>query len=236
MKIERIHWIDSLRGIAIVMMVIFHFAFNLDYLDIKSIALYSGFWLVFVRIIQFLFLGLVGVSLYLSYQNQKTYRSFLHFQMKRAVKLFAVALLITVVTYFVVPEAYIRFGVIHFISVAIAIGALFVRFPRVLTVLMILIPIPAALFSEIVLNTPLLLPIGIVPRGFFTVDYFPLFPWLSIVFAGIVAAYLLDYFKLLKNAFYSKRLVFLEKIGKKSLWIYLIHQPILLGLIYLLFK
>ncbi len=235
-KTERIYWVDSLRGLAIVMMIIFHFAFDLHYMKLADLELYSGFWLVFVRAIQFLFLSLVGVSMHLSFKSKSDYKMFLHFQMKRALKLFGVALIITLVSYLIIPKGYIRFGVIHLISVSIAVCALLIRYPRLLAVLIIMFPIAGKFLSKIHVVTSLLLPFGIMPRAFYTVDYFPIFPWMSVVFAGIVAAYLLDHFKLLKNGFYPKRFVPLESIGKRSLLIYLTHQPVLIAIIYLLFK
>ena len=67
MNNARIHWIDSLRGLAIILMIIFHFFFDLSLLEIQKTDFHSPFWLIFGHFIRFTFLILVGFSLYLSY-------------------------------------------------------------------------------------------------------------------------------------------------------------------------
>ena len=58
---------DLLRGVAIVLMVLYHLAFDLDYFAVYQIDVISGFWLAAARISASLFLLLVGLSLTLSY-------------------------------------------------------------------------------------------------------------------------------------------------------------------------
>ena len=234
MNSERINWIDSLRGLAIVLMIIFHIAFDLDLLNIYQISLYSGFWFFLARFIEFTFLILFGFSLYLSYKNSQSYSKFLKFQLWRGVKLFAIAMLITLITYFIYPQGYIRFGVLHLISMGIIMGALLVRYPKALIAMIFLSLIFGAIFNQFYTDTPLLLPFGIMPDKFYTLDYFPTFPWAALIFFGIIAARFFGANSWLINSKKIRRFIFLEKIGQKSLLIYLIHQPVLLGLIWLL--
>ena len=232
MKSERIHWVDSLRGLAIVLMIAFHFAFDIDFLEILPVNMDSGLWLVIGNFVRFTILSLVGVSLFLS-RKKYTGSNYLKRQLIRAVKLFLIAMGISLATWLTFPDSYIRFGVLHLISIGIIAGALLVKNPRTLAVIMFLMLILGSVFTNIQLNTSLLLPFGITPHGFNTLDYFPLFPWLAIVFFGIVFAYIFDSYSLLANPKKFPRLRVLEKTGQKSLIIYLIHQPVLLGLIWL---
>mgnify|MGYP001182196722 CR=1 FL=1 len=143
---------------------------------------------------------------------------------------------ITLVTFIAYPESYIRFGVLHLISVAIILGSLLIRNNFLLICLIFISLILGSIFSQIVLTTPLLMPLGIVYKEFYTLDYFSVFPWISLVFTGIVFARFLDGNGLLKNFKIFPRFKMFEEIGKKSLIIYLVHQPVLLGLIWLLSK
>lgn len=236
MKTERIHWVDSLRGLAILLMIVFHFAFNLDYLEIRLIDLYSGIWLFIGNFVRFSFLSLVGVSLYLSYKKRKPYKTYLNHQLRRAIKLFLIAMGVTLITWLLFPVDYIRFGVLHLISVAILIGALLIRHPIIVLISILPILILGGAFCSFRLETSLFLPLGIMPYNFNTMDYFPIFPWLAVVFFGIVIAYVLDKLSLLINPKKLPRLQILEKIGQKSLIIYLAHQPILFGGLWLFTK
>lgn len=226
---KRIHWIDWLRGLAILLMIVYHFAFDLDLLEIQSVNFSAPSWVIFANIIRFSFFVVIGLSLYLSHKKS----DFLKHQIIRAVKLFAVAMGVTGITWMLYPESFIQFGVLHFISIAIILSALFIRYPRFLFGAMFVSLILGSVFTQIKLDTSPLLPIGIAPNAYHTLDYFPIFPWLAIVFFGILLAYVLDYYKLLKNPKKSIRLKLLERIGQKSLLIYLIHQPVLFGLMWI---
>jgi len=235
METERLHWLDGLRGVSIIMMVFFHIFFDLEYLDLYPSDLFSGFWLYFGNFIRFTFLAVAGFSVYLSYKNRLPYSNFLNHQFWRAVKLFGIAMLITLVTFIFIPGDFIRFGVLHLISIGILLTALLINNPKILFVLIILSLIFGAIFDQIILNTSLFFPFGIKPTNFYTIDYFPIFPWIAIIFAGNLLARIMDKYSLIINPSLPSRLKFLEEIGKKSLLIYLVHQPILLGLIWLLF-
>ena len=65
-KHNRFWEIDLLRGIAILMMIVFHLFYDLNYFNVYKIELYSGFSLVFVYLIGTMFFLLVGISLALS--------------------------------------------------------------------------------------------------------------------------------------------------------------------------
>ena len=232
MEKVRIHFVDSLRGIAVITMIIFHTAFILNYFNVASLDPHSGIWLIFARFTQFTFISLVGFSLYLSFRSRKPV-VFLKKQFTRAFKLILISVGVSAVTYIFVNDEFVRFGILHFIALGIIIGALLIPF-RKICISMIVIPlISGAVTSQINIDTVFLLPFGIIPTYFATLDYFPLFPWLSLLFFGIEMGRILDSYKLLKNPA-MPRFHILESLGQNALLIYLIHLPLLYGIIYLI--
>ncbi len=217
------------------MMVAYHFVFDLPYFFSGTPDPYSGIWILIARVVQYGFLSAVGLSLYLSFKKAPDYSIWLKRMEVRAFKLFGVAMAITLVTWLVAPDAYIRFGILHLISVSILLGALIIP-STALT--------GAAFFLSLALGIYLsgseapysfLIPFGLPPANFYTFDYFPLFPWFSVVLAGILLAKVFEHLSWLQNPKWLGRFPALEKIGQHSLLIYLIHQPILLGGLWILF-
>lgn len=235
MTTERIHWVDALRGSAIFMMIIFHIFFDLDLLGLYKFDFQSIFWLRFGHLIRIIFLTLVGFSLFLSHKKRQPYNVYRRHQIIRGLKLFLVAMGVTLASYIAFPGDYIRFGVLHFISVGIISGALLFRNTITLIIIMFLSLILGAYFSQIILSTPLLMPFGLLYPGFNSMDYFPIFPWISLIFFGIVFARILDKYNLIANPSWLPRFKFFEAMGRRSLAIYLIHQPVIFGLIWLIF-
>ena len=230
---SRLHWIDLLRDIFILLMVAYHFVFDLHYFDFVPYDLPSGLWVTLAHVIQFGFFGLVGFSLHLSYRRSD-YLPFLKRQARRAGLVFLVAMAITALTYLILPGGTIWFGALHFIAVSILIGALLIRHPLFL----ILILLPTALlgfwFPTIEVAHNWLLPLGIISIHYGSFDYFPLFPWLAVIFSGMLIARWMDRLRLLKNPQRFPRIHSLEILGRNSLLIYVLHQPILFGLLWLL--
>ena len=127
----RLWEIDLLRSIAVFMMIIFHILFDLNFFQVYSIELYSGFMLPFALSIGTLFLFIVGVSLSLSFSRVKNSFSFKEIKVKfvvRGLKIFLLGMIITVVTWLSVGAGFIVFGVLHCIGISIILGHLFLRF------------------------------------------------------------------------------------------------------------
>ncbi len=231
---ERIWEIDFLRGLAILLMVAYHFGFDLVELAgvrrVLGIAvdLQSGPFRVAVAFFAGLFIVLCGISGSLTRSN-----------FRRGLKLLAVALLVSAASYVFSPDQVILFGILHCLAVCILLyGATLEKAGP-----MACLAAAAAVFAvsvavPIVLkNTPIrsdwLLPVGIVSDTFTSYDYFPLLPWLGVFLTGAAIG----------KAFYTARRSLLpwgrpvwlvNAAGRHSLWIYVIHQPVLLGIFYLL--
>ncbi|MBU1681220.1 DUF1624 domain-containing protein [Candidatus Micrarchaeota archaeon] len=217
--------IDAFRGVAIVLMIIFHLTFDLEFLRIVHFN-FEDLWLVlFQRVVGTMFLLLVGISLILSEKkNNEGYKRHL----KRAVKLGAVALLISIATWIVAPTDFIKFGVIHCIAVSTLMAPLFFRFKWLNLILGIILIITgiSVHYTEI----DYLFWLGWITHTYTALDHYPLIPWFGVVLIGLFLGKVMPEFKV-KNKLTES----LTYLGRNSLLIYVIHQPLIISLLLLLF-
>jgi len=236
--------VDSLRGLAIVMMVAFHFIFDLNYFGIYSFDIYSGFLWWFARITASMFIFLVGVSLSLSYTRTTlsnyhlTEKELFLKYLERGLKIFSYGLLITAATWIFIGDGFIVFGILHFIGIAIILEYVFIK-RKYLNLFLGMLFIAAGIFlMGFRFDFYGLLWLGFIPNNFYAVDYFPLLPWLGIVSLGIFLGNTLyeKYIRQFKLPDLSNNLIvkISSFLGKHSLLIYLIHQPVIIILLYLL--
>ncbi|MGV1869303.1 DUF1624 domain-containing protein [Agrobacterium rosae] len=228
----RIGALDTLRGIALIAMASYHFTWDLEmfaYLDPGTAT--QGWWRLYARGIASSFLFLAGFSLYLAHRRGIYWPSF----GKRFAMVAGAALLISVATFFAVPDGWIFFGILHNIAAASLIGLLFLRLPSVITLLCA----AAALLAPIYLSSDAFNPIWLSWIGLSTVpprsnDYVPILPFLAPFLLGLAVSQVitprgwLDRFR--KPS--TKRNI-LALFGRHSLLFYIIHQPVLIGIVYL---
>lgn len=232
--------IDVIRGLAILMMVTYHLLFDLAYFGVFQLDLQSNFLLIFARATAFIFIFLVGVSLSLSYSRARNQEKTNLFQkyFKRGVKIFILGLLITLATLLFIPQDFIVFGILHFIGIAIIFQYPFLNKKYLNLVLGIVYIILGFIITQCTVNYPWLLWLGLKPSVFITVDYFPLLPWLGVVSLGLFTGKILykDYKRRYRLPDLSRNYLTrsFSYIGRHSLLIYLIHQPILILALYLL--
>ena len=218
--------LDFIRGVAILLMVIFHLCFDLNHFHFIDIGIYhkaeSG-WFYFRMIILTLFIGCVGISLSLANEEkidiQKT--------TKRFIQLSFFSVLITLVSYIIFPQTWIYFGVLHFITLASVMALLFVRVEWIALNLGVLI---VALFNLNIINMHWLYELvkGVLHLPARTEDLVPLIPWFGVVLIGLfIGKKRLFLFPLPSNKFTE----FIGLLGKHSLVIYLVHQPLFFGII-----
>lgn len=211
--------IDVLRGFAVLLMIIFHVAFDLNNFGFVSIDFFeNAFWFGFPRFIVTLFLICVGVSL--SLVHKKGIRWVV--VRKRFYKLGGWALVISAVTYILFPKHFVYFGILHCIAVSSVIGVFFVPVPKFSLLIGLLVVI-----SNVVLQ-PTLLPlskwIGVSP-----LDYIPLYPYFGIVLIGIFLESVNFHRIPIKRSFLTRPL---EVMGQHSLVIYLVHRPVVYGIFF----
>ena len=128
---KRFWEVDFLRGIAIIMMIIFHILFDINYFSIYEINMSLGHIRIFNYLIVTIFLLLVGISLTLSYSNVKEKLSKKDLKLKffiRGLKIFGLGLLITIATWYFLEEGFVMFGILHCIGISIILAYPFLRF------------------------------------------------------------------------------------------------------------
>jgi uncharacterized membrane protein len=234
--------IDLMRGIAVIMMVIYHVLFDIYFFNISPVDVTTGFWKLFAIVTASLFLLLVGISFTLSASKAEKLldrRNFLLKYLKRGISVLLIAAMISVVTWWYLGEGYIIFGILHLIGFSIIIAPFFFHRKQLSLYGGILIIIIGTILSS-VRGPFILLPLGIYPASFYSVDYTPIFPWFGIVLIGIYIGELLypegKRGTLLPEALKhhamsgspEKALAFL---GRHSLAIYILHQPVIILLL-----
>jgi uncharacterized membrane protein len=238
-RLEARFWeVDLLRGAAVIMMIIFHFAFDLSYFGLRPLDVYSGAWFFLARSTASLFLLLVGISLVLSASRAELQkRNILPHLIRRGLWIFALGMGVTLVTYFIIGEGFIVFGVLHLIGISIILSIPFLKRQRLSGLLGLLIVVAGWLLQVVELNNPWLRWLGFAPAGFYSLDYFPLIPWWGVVLVGVSLGgfFYRGYQRIvqLPDLSSSPLIVPFLALGRNSLLLYLVHQPILIALLLL---
>jgi uncharacterized membrane protein len=237
--------IDSLRGIAIIMMIIYHIIFDLYFLEIYDFDIHTLGFRVFLYPIGTLFLFLVGVCLTISYNRSKKnfsekvlFKKFLF----RGLKVFGLGLIITFFTWFFIGEGFIVFGVLHCIGVSIILAYPFLRFKFsyfVVVFCLFVVIVGGVLLRSFTFDFSWLVWLGFIPSGFYTLDYFPLLPWFGVVLVGVLFGNVLyeDGVRSFHVVDLSENFLvrFLCFLGRNSLLIYFVHQPVVLVFLFLIY-
>jgi uncharacterized membrane protein len=233
----RFHLVDALRGLAIVMMFSFHFSFDLNYFHfIQTDFYHNPFWLNYRIVIVTTFLSVMGMSLYIAHHKGLRTQRYL----RRLFILLACAGLVSLGSYLMFPRAMIFFGILHFIAAATILGLPFVRLYWTNLFLGVAIILVGSYVQHPFFDQPPLQWIGLMTHKPITEDYAPLFPWFGVVLLGIFFArwaYTARHFPAFSQ--WHSRLSLVRGLrfaGRHSLLIYMVHQPIFIGCLYLVHK
>lgn len=212
-----------LRATAIIFMVAFHTIFDLNQLMGIDINYQSGFWYWVGKASALTFIFLAGIS---SGFSKNTVR--------RGIKVLVFAMVITLITYIFFGEQYIRFGILHLLGTGMILFPMLKRLNNLLLLISAAgIAFAAIPLKNIIADTSLFLPFGVMHQGFDSFDYCPIIPYISIFILGILA-YKVYYYKkqsLFKFSYENKVIMI---FSKNSLVIYLIHQPIIIAIVYVI--
>jgi uncharacterized membrane protein len=236
MQKKRIHGLDTFRGFAIFLMIIYHFIYDLTdfgFIELKMNSTLSI--LIFRYTIITMFLFAVGVSLALV--HGKTVN---HYSLKKRILLLTLsAILVSATTYLLFPKHWIFFGILHCVLVSTLVTIPLLKYPKFNLILVPLIFFGWLTdhlnfhFLYLLLQEPLNLPTH------FSLDRIPLFPWLSVILLGTLVTHYKIHHKIFNINILNKETKvhkLLKVMGRHSLVIYLIHQPIMFGAFYLYFK
>lgn len=221
----RVWEIDFFRGIALIAMILFHLIWDLNEFYNYPIEYSSGIVYVLGRFAAYLFIIITGISCTFSRSN-----------IRRGLKITAVALVITIATYIYNPGVFIAFGILHFLGVNVLLYPIYNKLNKVL---LLFTGTMMLLVGQAILSIPMshnyLLFLGLTSPTYYALDYYPLLPYSGIFLYGIFLARIL----------YSKKQTLFKVnidnnpvsyIGQKTLIVYLLHQPIILVILYILSK
>jgi uncharacterized membrane protein len=211
----RAGYLDGLRGLAVAWMILFHFSYDLTLLGYVDWNFAEGFWWYFPRVIAGTFLYCVGLSLYYAHHSGIRWNAI----KKRTIKLGLAALAVSIGTYVAFPQQWVFFGTLHCILLGSLLGVLLVNHRKLSWIIMILI-----IIFQYVLNYDIKWVSSIVQKP--SMDFIPVYPWLWVILAGSLSAPYLSRMELISR---MKSPGILDFLGKHSLKIYLIHQPLIFG-------
>lgn len=227
----RIPLIDALRGVAIGLMVVYHTCWDLYYLGlIEANVIEDPVWITFQRSIVVLFLSLVGAGLVLSHGDGVRWPAF----WRRFAIIAGASLIVTIGTAVQFPEYFVYFGILQAIALFSLMAVPFLnRAPMMLVLVAALVIFPPMMWHLPVMQEKWLSWIGFWPSPPMTTDIVPVFPWFGVVLLGVAATRWLmgspawDWIA-------GRRLTGvvgqgLRFIGRWSLLIYLVHQPVIFG-------
>ena len=232
----RVDAVDCARGVALIGMAVYHFSWDLaDFRLAPPLLPFTPPMRFLSHSVASVFLALVGVCLALAHRNGFNKRAF----WRRLAIVAGAAALVTVASLVFAPGEGIFFGILHCVAVASLIAAPFVAAPAWASLAIGLAAIAAPFFVHSTLfDPPWLLWLGLAEALPNTVDWRPLLPWAGVVFLGLGVARMPDVVAWMTSpkrwraaSAPSRALSF---AGRHSLPIYLVHQPILIGLLYAL--
>jgi uncharacterized membrane protein len=190
----------------------------------------TGWFWYHARIVAGSFLFLAGLSLWLAHGQGIRWGAF----WRRLATVGGAAALVTVVTHFALPGLTIFYGILHSIAVSSLVGLLFLRLPALVT-----LAVAAAVFAlPWHFTHPAfggwLVWTGLAPDRPVTADFEPFFPWFAPFLAGLATGRLFTRFALWRHLDWPATPLMrrLAWPGRHSLAIYLVHQPVLIGLIF----
>lgn len=239
---KRIDILDAVRGIAIIAMVFYHALYDINDIFGCHIALFD-----MLSVLEPPFAGafilLTGISSRFSHSN-----------LKRGARILGVGVLLTAATYFFIRDQTIWFGILHFMGCAILLFALlrpaldkiprWAAYPLWTILFIITYTMPVTRFVGIPHLFGFSLParltavkglfaLGIPAADFASSDYFPMIPWFFLFLLGTLLGEPIREHKM-PERFYTQRVPFLAFAGRHTLLIYIAHQPIIYGILWLI--
>jgi uncharacterized membrane protein len=230
------YWeIDALRGVAILLMSAFHLMWDLVFFGIVNVNMGRDPWPRFSQIIATMFLSLAGISLVISYSRTGRTQGFRKYLL-RGLKIFGFGMVITLITYLFIRSQFVVFGILHLIGFSVAAAYPFLPcrrgwFSLVVGVALVVV---GQYINRRATFSPWLIWLGINQYGRSMADWYPVLPWYGLVLVGVFAGHALYPGGRRRFALpdWSGVPVIRELsfLGRHSLLFYLVHQPVLIGI------
>lgn len=234
--------LDLLRGLAILLMIFGHFLWDLDYFGL--VPMNSAIYSFLQKTVPPMFFIIVGMSLIASYKKKQRTpeeeKKYYENLVVRGLKIFNFGMFLTIASILAMPGRPVFFGVLHCIGLSIVLSALFLKYRVYNFAFSIAFIAIGLVFAGAHASNPTILHfvIGIHPADIwrYTVDYFPIFPWFGLTLLGIAIGDILycenkRRFRFPDLSKYRPAKIF-SWIGRHSLEIYLLHQPVIAGALY----
>jgi len=230
----RLPLVDVLRGFAVAQMIVYHFIYDLNYFGWVTLRMLSDQpWVGWRAGIVTQFLLLVGVGLVLRTSFKPGWADF----WRRWAQIAGAALLVSVGSAVVFGPRFIWFGILHFVAAALVLARPLVRLGPWNALLGIAVIALGLLYSHPIFNDTPANIIGLVTRKPKTEDYVPLLPWFGVVLigAGLGAIWQRRGWPVVPalRRLNDKPPKLLHFLGTWALTVYLLHQPILMGVLWL---
>jgi uncharacterized membrane protein len=231
----RLAIVDIARGVALMAMFVYHFAYDLSMFRLIETDIVSEpGWRLFARGIAGTFLTIVGFSLVLATRKGLDLAAYL----KRLAMVGGAAVLVTLGTWRFMPGEFIFFGILHHVAVASVLALPFLRLPLIAVALAAVVAFALPSFvAHPLLDQPWAGWLGFSRAPIQTADFVPVFPWFGCVLSGIVLARLVlprqggSAIAAWRPGNRASRLVAWG--GRHSLLVYLVHQPLFIGVLML---
>ena len=222
----RVEGLDALRGVAIVAMVAYHFCFDLRYFGVARWDFEHDIrWLAARTLILSSFLLIAGISAALARRDPAADARW----PRHVAVIGGAALLVTAASAIMFPRSFIWFGVLHAIAISLLLARPLIDRPRAALVAGVIVIAAGVMLSSQHFDNRMLGWLGFMTGKPMTEDYVPLFPWSGVLFLGIAAGHALVASNFAMLAPLARMPGALRVLGRHSLAVYLVHQPLLLG-------
>lgn len=220
---NRIWELDFFRGIALLLMTYFHVLYDLSEIYGYGINYNSGVNYIIGKTSAVLFIFISGVSCSLSRNN-----------VKRGFKTFILGIIITLATWSFDSRFVILFGILHFLGLCMMLSVIFVKLNHLLLWgAGLMFYIFALVIKDISVPYDYLALIGLKSDNFISSDYYPLIPWMGVFFFGLGTGKII--YSQRKSIFgFDLKENMVSRAGRHTLLYYILHQPIIIGVIALL--
>lgn len=228
---ERFDRLDALRGVAIVWMAVFHFCYDLNYFGL----IHQNFrvdpvWTLQRSCIVSLFLFCAGLGQAVALEQGQSWRRF----WRRWAQIAACAVLVSAGSAWMFPRSWISFGILHGIAAMLILARLLAPLKGGLWLVGLLAIALPQWVQHPFFDTRWTNGVGLVTHKPVTEDYAPVLPWLGVLLWGLAAGrWLLARRRRWLAGALAPGLAPLATLGRWSLSFYMLHQPVLIGTLWL---